>query len=176
MPCSTSAKNVSMFFLFLPKSNTCGKRTVRHLLSASITPPGRILTLKSSPHVQPLNSSDARNSPSARTLYDQPKSASADFTTAASSSCGSWYVRLEVMRAGNPNAMAVTIKDARTPTCQFRLRLSFLMLRTSLYSMKIIKIGTNGTALREVAKPARLYVGSYSVRSVLPVAPRMATI
>src|SRR5256714_2611952 len=104
--CSTSAKNVSMFFLFLPKSNTCGKRTVMHLLSASITPPGRILTLKSSPHVHPLNGSDARNFPPARALYDQPKSSSADFTTAASSSCWSWYARLSVKRAGNPNAIS----------------------------------------------------------------------
>src|SRR5437763_13468798 len=60
--CSTCVKNVSTFFLFLPKSNTCGKRTVMHLLSASITPPGRILTLTSSPYVQPLNGSEARNS------------------------------------------------------------------------------------------------------------------
>src|SRR2546421_4010037 len=163
MPCSTSAKNVSTFLLFLPKSNTCGKRTVMHLLSASITPPGRTLTLKTSPHVHPLNGSDARNSLSDRTSYDQPESSSADFTTAANSSCGSWYVRLEVARAGNPNAMAVTIKDAQTPTCQFRLRLSFLMLRISLYSRKIIKIVTNETASREVTKTPRLYVGSYSV-------------
>src|SRR5205085_7421916 len=164
MPCSTSAKNVSTFLLFLPKSNTCGKRTVMHLLSASITPPGRILTLKSSPHVHPLSGTDARNSPPAKTLYDQPKSSSADFTTAASSSCWSWYVRLEVVRAGNPNAMTVTIKDARTQTCQFRLRLSFLMLRTNLYSMNIIRIVTNETASREMTNPSRLYVGSYSVR------------
>src|SRR5438270_6475922 len=111
MPCSTSAKNVSTFLLFLPKSNTCGKRTVMHLLSASITPPGRILTLKSSPHVHPLNGTDARNSPPAKTLYDQPKSSSADFTIAASSSCGSSYVRLSAKRAGNPNAIPLTVND-----------------------------------------------------------------
>src|SRR2546423_1314545 len=107
MPCSTRAKNVSTFCLFLPKSKTCGKRTVLHLLSASITPPERILTLKSSPHVHPLNGSDARNSLSDRTLYGQSKFSNADFTTATSSSSCRLYVRLEVERAGNPNAISL---------------------------------------------------------------------
>lgn len=113
MPCSTSAKKVSTLLLFLPKSKTCGKQTVMHLLSASITPLGRILTWKSSPHVHPLNGSDARNSLSDRALYDQPKFSSADLTTATNSSSWRWYVRLSVKRAGNPNAISLTRNDAQ---------------------------------------------------------------
>src|SRR5205085_1429043 len=76
------AKNVSTFCLFLPKSNNCRRKPeLRHLLSTSITPPGRILTLTSSPHVHPLNGSEARNSLSDRTSYDQPKFSNADFAT-----------------------------------------------------------------------------------------------